>query len=393
MDKYYLKQSVLGMPIKTGIADLPLHSGHVPGWLIGRMRKLADAIVKALVDCYGEKEFLVRISDPLWFQSFGCVLGFDWHSSGLTTVVVGVLREALSFEKHGVAIFGGKGVKSRMVPEELRSRLKSIDFDERKIEALVRASRLSAKVDNSLVQDGYDIYHHAIIVDLDSNWAVVQQGINEVEGYARRYHWLSDNVKSFVVEPHASIVGDRKSSIVLNMVSKYSEEARKTSVDLVCEHPSRLQRLVNLVIQKQDSLTRWVEAEQDIEIQIQKLPDYLRLPKKISWEAIRVAYEYRPRSYEELIEIKGIGPSTIRALALISTLLFGSKVDWKDPIKFSFAVGGKDGVPFPVRRDVMDRVIEFMRSIVESSDIEREERLDALRRLAEMEHRYFSRLI
>ncbi|MEM2910503.1 MAG: DUF763 domain-containing protein [Nitrososphaerota archaeon] len=368
------------VPTKTGIAELPLHSGHAPSWLIERMRKLADAIVAVIVESYNTEEFLRRVSDPFWFQSFGCVLGFDWHSSGLTTVVTGVLRESLSFDKHGVIVAGGKGLESKKTPEKLKSTLASYGFDEKRIDYLLRASRLSAKVDNALVQDGYDLYHHAMLVDEKGKWAVVQQGMNVLEGYARRYHWLGDAVKSFVVEPHSSIVSDGVSSLVLNMTSRKCEDSRKASVDLACEPPSKLVRIVNL-LNKQESLTRWLGDEVGVS-RIEGVPAYLRMPKKMNWDLLRKVYELQPRSYEELAEIRGVGPSTIRALALIAALVFGAKIDWRDPVKYSFAVGGKDGVPYPVSRRTMDEATNFLKEMLEAAELEKETKIEALRRLA-----------
>ncbi len=371
------------VPVKTGVAELPLHSGHAPSWLIERMRKLADAIVTVIVESYDAGEFLRRISDPFWFQSFGCVLGFDWHSSGLTTVVTGVLRESLNFEKHGIMVAGGKGSKSKRTPEELKTVLVSHGFDEGKVENLIRASRLSAKVDNALIQDGYNLYHHAIFVDEKGRWAVVQQGMNVSDGYARRYHWLGESVKSFVVEPHSSILSDGVSSIALNMTSRKCEDARKISVDLVCESPSKLIRIFN-TLNKQESLTKWLGEETSTTI-MEKVPAYLRMPKRVNWDLLRKAYEFKPRNYEEFIEIRGVGPSTVRALALIATLIFGAEVDWKDPVKYSFAVGGKDGVPYPVSRRTMDEATKFLREMIEAAELEKEAKVEAFKRLARAE--------
>jgi hypothetical protein len=371
------------VPVKTGVAELPLHSGHAPSWLIERMRKLADAIVTVIVESYDTGEFLRRISDPFWFQSFGCVLGFDWHSSGLTTVVTGVLRECLNFDKHGVMVAGGKGSKSKRTPEELKSALVSHGFDEGKVEYLLRASRLSAKVDNALVQDGYNLYHHAIFVDEKGKWAVVQQGMNVSDGYARRYHWLGESVKSFVVEPHSSILSDGVSSIVLNMTSRKCENARKVSVDLVCESPPKLIRMFN-ALNKQESLTKWLGEETGTRI-VEKVPAYLHMPKRVNWDLLKKVYESKPRNYEELIEIRGVGPSTVRALALIASLIFGAEVDWRDPVKYSFAVGGKDGVPYPVSRRTMDEATKFLREMIEAAELEKEAKFEALKRLARAE--------
>lgn len=365
----------------SGVGDLPLHSGHVPQWLMSRMRALAGAIVKVIIEEYGKKEFLRRLGDPHWFQSFGCVLGFDWHSSGLTTTVTGALREALSLDEHGVALVGGKGALGRRVPEDLMR----TGLNEDKVVKLARASKLAAKVDNAVLQDGYTIYHHVVAFTEDGDWAIIQQGMNEDSGYARRYHWLDERVESFVVEPHSGIASPRSEKYVLNMVSRESEEARKISVDLVSENPAKLVRLINLASNKQETLTAWMGGGEVLEI----LSNHLEMPKRIDWKAIKRAYDVRPRNYEELIEIRGIGPSTIRALALVSALIYGAHVDWRDPVKFTFAVGGKDGVPFPVDRRIYDRVISFMRQVLEGADIGDVEKKAALRRLLNLERKIF----
>ena len=363
----------------SGITDLPLHEGRAPAWLMARMRRMAYAIAKVIVDDYGRRELLRRLSDPYWFQSLGCALGFDWHSSGLTTTVVGALREALSLEVHGVAVAGGKGMMGRRVPEQIvRS-----GIDEDKAAKLIRASRLAAKVDNAVLQDGYQIYHHAIIFTEDGEWAVIQQGMNPDQGYARRYHWLGERVECFVVEPHAAIASMRREKIVLNMVSRESEEARRASVDLVSEKPNTLIRLLNLVSRGQETLTASIEGEGAIPVK--ELPSFLKMPRRIDWEAIKRAYDVRPRNYEELVEVRGIGPSTLRALALISALIYGVRIDWRDPVKFSFAVGGKDGVPYPVSRRTYDEAISFMQQVLEGAEIEAEEKKQALRRLLQLE--------
>jgi len=372
--------SSLGEVVKlSGVTDLPLHEGRAPAWLMARMKKMAYAVAKVIVDDYGRRELLRRLSDPYWFQSFGCALGFDWHSSGLTTTVVGALREALSLKVHGVAVAGGKGSMSRRVPEQIMGS----GLDEDKAARLIRASRLAAKVDNAVLQDGYQIYHHAIIFTEDGEWAVIQQGMNPDQGYARRYHWLGERVECFVVEPHSAIASVRREKAVLNMVSRESEEARRASVDLASERPSTLIRLLNIAARGQETLTAFIGDEMDL--QVTRLPSFLRMPRRIDWNAIRRAYELRPRSYEELVEIRGIGPSTIRALALISALIYGARIDWRDPVRFTFAVGGKDGVPYPVSRRTYDEAISFMQQVLEEAELGSDEKKEALRRLLQLE--------
>jgi len=364
----------------SGSADLPLHGGHVPPWLIKRMKNLAAAILTVIVEDYGRREVLRRLSDPYWFQSFGCVLGFDWHSSGLTTVVTGVLRESVKFERQGIAVAGGKGKLGKSIPE----RLEALKIDEDLAARLIRASRLTAKVDNSVLQDGYSIYHHALIFTEDGEWAVIQQGMNEKSGYARRYHWLWEDLKSFVVEPHSGLAGDRVEERVLNLVSRESEEVRRISVDLVSENPAKLVRMLNLASARQETLSAWTESE------VGEIPPHLALPRKINWKIVKRIYDIKPSNYEELVEIRGVGAATLRALALISALIYGVKIDWRDPLKFSFAVGGKDGVPYPVSRKRMDRVTGFLREVLEEAEIGREEKKNALKRLLKLERQLYT---
>ncbi len=363
----------------AGTADLPLHSGPVPAWLMSRMKHLAKHILAIVVDEYGTSEVIKRMSDPFWFQAFGCVLGFDWHSSGLTTVVVGAIRDSISLTHHGVAVVGGKGKAATGVTEKITA----IPLDDRIKLALVRASRLSAKVDNAVVQDGYTLYHHAIIFNERGEWSVVQQGMNVSEHYARRYHWLGENLRSFVENPHTAIIGDRTERYVLDLTSDKNRELRKVSVDLVKESPTKLVSMFNLVVRRQATLDN---VSLDV---MDRLPRHLSMPRRIDWKVIKKAYDIQPRDYEELVEVRGLGPGTIRALALVSALIYGHDIDWRDPVKYSFAHGGKDGVPYPVERRRMDKVIGFLRDVVESSQLDREEKKQALRRLYLLERRMY----
>jgi len=367
------------MPI-VGTADLPLHRGPVPAWLMSRMRHLASEIIKVIVLEHGSAEVIRRMSDPFWFQAFGCLLGFDWHSSGLTTVVVGAIREGTSLEEHGLAVVGGKGNVARSVPEKITA----MAIDERIADELVRASRLSAKVDNTAVQDGYTLYHHAIIFNEKGIWAVVQQGMNTATRYARRYHWLSEKLRSFVDEPHSGIFSGHVEKYALDLTSKPNEEVRKASVDLACEKPNKLIKWINLIAHRQTTLSDMHNLD------LEKLPKHLTMPRRIDWETIKRTYDIHPRNYEELIEIKGMGPKTVRALALVSAIIYGTEIDWRDPVKYSFAHGGKDGVPYPVERRRMDKVIVFLRESVEASALGREEKLTALRKLYQLEKRIYA---
>lgn len=358
---------------RSGIADLPLHSGSVPRWLIKRMAKLADSIVYIIIEEYGPKEFLKRISDPFWFQAFGCVLGFDWHSSGLTTVVTGVLRSGISAEKHGIAIVGGKGSLSIKTPEMIEEIGEKLNFSTKLIESLKYSSKLAAKVDNAVLQDGYSLYHHVMIISEKGDWAIVQQGMNVEDRTARRYHWLSEGLRSFVVEPHSGIVGNKVRDVVLNMTHKKSEEARRVSVDLVKEGPKKVMKDFKEIVK--GPLDRWISSRRVRGV------DYLMMPRRINWNAIKKAYDVQPKDYEELISIRGIGPTVVRALALIAKLIYGAPVSWKDPIKYTFAHGGKDGVPYPIDVATYDTTIKTLEEWIKKADISMHEKYHALKRL------------
>ena len=366
---------------RTGIAKLPLHYGRAPRWLVIRMRELAKEIVTIIVDEYGTDDFLRRISDPFWFQALGCVLGYDWHSSGVTTVVTGVLKQTVVPEEHGVAVCGGKGRASRHAPQEIENVGEKFSFSSDEIQNLQYASKMSAKVDNTAVQAGYQLYHHAFFLAEDEKWAVIQQGMCPQDRTARRYHWLSDNSKNFVVEPHDAIVGDVKRDIALDMTARESEGCRKTSVDVARETPKEIMRMVMSIRPAyQKSLQKWMPKTS--ETAWKEYPvDVLSMPRNINWKAIREVYEFQPRNYEELLGFKGIGPATVRGLALIADLIYGEKPSWKDPVKYSFAYGGKDGVPYPVNRGAMDESIGVLKQAIEEAKIGSKERTRSLRRL------------
>ena len=355
--------------MKTGIANLPLHYGKAPFWLFSRMEKLATEITFVIVREYGTDEFLNRLSDPFWFQAFGCVLGFDWHSSGLTTTVCGALKEGLRdiSKEIGLFVCGGKGATSRRTPREIediatKRRIKVTP------QCLIYASKMSAKVDSSALQDGYQLYHHSFIFDRDGNWAVIQQGMNTNTRWARRYHWLSQEVKDFVCEPHKAICCDQKGK-VLNMVARESEECRKVSTMLAAQEPTKVINEFTKI--KQLNLSSYHAVSWD-DIRSQNL-------KRI----LEKTYERRADNFETLLGIEGVGPRTIRALSLISELVYGQPASFRDPVRFSFAHGGKDGYPYPVNRKQYDLSIQMLKDAVNLAKIGRGEKLEALKRLNE----------
>jgi hypothetical protein len=351
--------------MRTGIAHLPLHGGKAPPWLFQRMRSLSREITLFIVDAYSAEEMLHRLSDPFWFQAFGCALGFDWHSSGLTTTVCGALKEGIiGMEKElGFYVAGGKGKTSRKTPQEILE-----ICDQRSIDgaSLIYASRMSAKVDSAAVQDGYQLYHHTFFFTEKGSWAVIQQGMNESTRYARRYHWLSHGVKDFVCEPHWAVCCDQKKE-GLNLVALESEKNQKAMTELSREKPEFLMsegRKVN------ELYLRGEHPVPEERIRVERLE-----------KAFLLIYDHLPNNFEELLGLRGVGPKTLQALSLISELVYGAPPSFKDPTRFSFAHGGKDGHPYPVDRNVYDRTIEILGKAVERARVGDREKMEAIRRL------------
>ena len=377
--------------MKRGIVNLPLHGGHAPSYLIKRMIKLSSAICKILIDEKGVKEFFNRISDPLWFQAFGCVLGFDWHSSGLTTVVTGVLKQSLDFEEHGITISGGKG-KNSIKPKYEISNLaeKNYNLSTNKIDKLLYASKMSAKVDNSAIQDGFSLYHHMIFFDGDGNWTIIQQGLNEKFKLARRYHWLSDNLIDFIIEPHKGIIGNERIPFCLDMTSREGEENRKSCVDLVKEGSNSIKSSIYKIVQTNsfENLDKWISPNRlhsdsnNFDEQISTYVEKYIMPRKINWKTMDELYDTRPTNYEHLISLNGVGPSTVRALALISEIIYGNRASWRDPVKYNYAHGGKDGVPYPIARNTYDNSITYLSEAINGAEIDKLEKISSLKRLS-----------
>ena len=361
---------------RTGVANLPLHPGKAPPWLFKRMVKLSRGITGVLLYEYGPDEVLRRLADPYWFQALSCVLGFDWHSSGCSTVTCGALKEALNPDL-GLAIAGGKGKASRQTPAEIAVYAEHYGLSSGSCDRLQYCSRMAAKVDNAAIQDGHTLYHHVFFLAENGSWAVVQQGMNQATQYARRYHWLGQDVKSFVCEPHQAIMGEDHPEVVLDMTAKPSSSAQKVAVDLVNDHPSHLLHdwATLTTSSTQKTLDDWTSSTPA------STPMVLSMPRTINWKRMKEIYDVHPTNYEELLALKGVGPGTIRALALISDLIYGEKPSWDDPVRYSFAHGGKDGVPRAVDRDFMDESTEIIRQGVLEANLGQTEKLQALKRL------------
>ena len=351
---------------RTGISHLPLHGGHAPPWLFQRMVRLARQITLAVVEEFGPHTMLERLSHPYWFQAFGCLLGFDWHSSGVTTTVCGALKEGLRGLERDTGLFvaGGKGKTSRKTPAEVAAFGDRFGVD---ADRLVYVSRMTAKVDNSALQDGYQIYHHTLFFTQDGAWAVVQQGMNPGSGWARRYHWHSAAVTDLVCEPHAAVCSDRTSA-VLNMVAAESGPARAASAALAREHPERVLRALGNV-ERLDLPARHHVTPADLR------PESLR-------RVLVTAHQAQPRDFEALLATPGIGPQAVRALALAAEVIYGARPSTRDPVRYSFAHGGKDGHPYPVDRRTYDHTVQALETAVRRARLGDRERMDALRRLA-----------
>jgi len=344
------------------------------------MVKLAGGITDAVVYEYGPSEFLRRISNPYWFQAFSCVLGFDWHSSGTTTTTCGALKTSLDPEEHGIMVAGGKGRASRKTPAEIETAGDIFSLAAPILDDLTHSSRMVAKIDNSCIQDGYQLYHHVFFLTEKGEWAVVQQGMNQDNRYARRYHWLSSDVDDLVEQPHQGICCDEKEKETLDMTAIKSSESRKISVDLVQDNPEHLKKYFYkkpLLESSQSSLNDFypgLDMPSHHPVLDTDLTDR-------DMEVLKRAWEIQPDSYEELLSLQGMGPKKIRALALISDLVYGAEPSWEDPVKYSFTHGGKDGFPYPVDREVYDHSIQTLQDALEQARLDKKDRYQALKRL------------
>ena len=362
--------------MKTGVATLPLDYGHCPRWLFQRMERLSRGVVTAIIEEFGPEEFLKRLSDPVWFQSLSCVIGMDWNSSGTTAITLGALKAGLfdTQDRLGIYVCGGKKV-SRETPKEIEAYGISRRFSF--ASQLIYASRMAAKTDSALIQDNYQIYQHNFLFTKSGSWAVIQQGMNTDNQTARRYHWLSSDIKDFVEEPHSGIVSDKKVK-PLNLTAKESNENREVSLKQVLEEPKTFIKNLTMVQRhpKQMTLLEVYNKEFHWHPVVEEKFNLKRLQKTIFF-----AKDRNPQNFEQLLSLKNIGPRTIRALSLVSELIYGAQTSYHDPARYSFSVGGKDGTPFSVDRETYDQTLDIIERGIKNSRISLGEKEKALNRL------------
>ncbi|MBD3208381.1 MAG: DUF763 domain-containing protein [Candidatus Nealsonbacteria bacterium] len=362
--------------MKKGVATFGLDTGKCPRWLFSRMKKLGSEIIEIVVQEYGPDEFVKRIADPVWFQSLGTVLAFDWNASGLTTVLTAALKEAIRDREESLGLFicGGKGKTSRKTPQEIKNWGEASSLSCSHVGNLVYNSKMTAKVDSALVQDGFQIYHHCFLFSRNGSWAVIQQGMNSENRTARRYHWHSEKVTDLVCEPHTGIATQSISS-TLNLTSKQSKENQKVSTKLVRGSYGNLMKDIKILRKHSSDLSQMValkHKERQLTLLHLESKEFSWHPvlfenfsqskylDKILWKTC----QRRPENYENLLSLQGVGPKTIRALSLVSEVIYGAEPSYEDPARYSFAHGGKDGTPFFVDKQAYDQSIEFFKKVV-----------------------------
>ena len=386
--------------IQRGVASFGLDYGHCPPWLFERMVKLGREMVEVLVAEYGPDEFVRRIADPVWFQSLGTVLAFDWNASGLTTILTAALKEAIRGQERDLGIFicGGKGKTSRRTPDEIREWGGRLALPVAQAERLVYNSKMSAKVDSALVQDGFDLYHHSFFFSLKRGrgvgaWAVVQQGMNVERGAARRYHWFSEDAKDLIEEPHSGISSQGAVRTVLDMTSRRSARTRDISTELAQAGYATLMKDINLLRKHSSSLSQMAKLEDRAGRQLTLLNLETREFKshpvirddfsksKYLEKVLATVADRQPKTYEELVAMKGVGPKTVRALALVGEVVYGAAPSYEDPARYSFAHGGKDATPYPVDRTTYDQTIAMLAGAVRKTKLSADEKKKAVGRL------------
>lgn len=363
---------------RTGYADLPLHVGTVPKWLADRMMQMGTLIVESIIENFGKKEVLVRLSDPLWFQSLGAVMGMDWHSSGITTSVMYALKRGINSraKEFGLCICGGRGKYSRKTPDELQFLADATGLDGTK---LINSSKLVAKVDSTAVQDGFQLYMHNFILSSEGDWTVVQQGMNVNTKTARRYHWSSENLRSFIEEPHSGITGESE-GLILNLTDRNAKSTRERILSFTKENPDRMISEIKNIMKHENSIyeinrqrTITMSAHHDVKAEDVNL-------KRLG-AVLATAYEAEPKDFESLLLTQGLGPRTIQSLTLVSEIIYGTPSRFEDPARFSFAHGGKDGHPFPVPLKVYDESIRVLHESIARSKLGYKDKSECIKRL------------
>lgn len=380
--------------VTRGVATFTLDYGTCPRWLFERIVKLGREIIYVIACEFGSEEIVKRLSDPVWFQSLGTVLAFDWNASGLTTILTAALKEAIRGQEKELGIFicGGKGKTSRKTPDEINFWGERLTLPEAQVKNLVYHSKMAAKVDSSLVQDGYQIYHHAFVFSKNGSWSVIQQGMNIKNQTARRYHWYCDNVKEIVVEPHTGIASQQK-NFTLDLTAKKSEKNREISTQLVNQNFSSLWRDIKILRKHSSSLSKMITLKNSN----QQLTLLQLSPTEFSFHPVvlenfftnrylkkileKLCFE-KPKSYEKLLATEGVGPKTIRALSLVAEVIYGAKPSYEDPARYSFAFGGKDGTPYPIERKTYDETIEFFKKVINKTKLSFFEKKRLLRKFS-----------
>jgi hypothetical protein len=384
--------------MQRGIATFTLDSGKCPKWLFSRMVKLGREMTRVLIAEFGAGEFIRRMADPVWFQSLGTVLAFDWNASGLTTILTAALKEAIRDREKDLGIFicGGKGKTSRKTTEQIAVWGDKLSLPGGCVENLVYNSRMSAKVDSSLIQDGYQIYHHSFLFSRDGSWAVIQQGMNPGNVSARRYHWFSEDIKELVCEPHTGIVTTAKRQPSLNLTARDSESTRSLSVEFISSGYRSLAKDIEILRKHSSHLSKMVslkyEGQQLTFLQLENT-EFRAHPvvcedfsqSRYLEKILHKLCDSQPESYEELLAVRGVGPKTIRALALVAEVIYGAKPSYEDPARYSFALGGKDATPYPVDRESYDKTIATLAEAVACSRINPYEKDRAIKRITSVE--------
>lgn len=379
----------------TGHADLPLHGGTVPKWLADRMMQMGSLIIESIITNFGKKEVLVRLSDPLWFQSLGAVMGMDWHSSGITTSVMYALKRGINkrAKEFGLCVCGGRGKYSRRTPDELMFLADATGLDGTK---LINSSKLVAKVDSTAVQDGFQLYMHNFVLSDEGDWTVIQQGMNIESKTARRYHWSSENLKSFIEEPHTGITGENQ-GLILNLTAKDANETRSHILDFSKENPDKMIKEIQNVFKHEENINKINSIKNDNILIAQNktiasetrsivMPHHHEVrAKDVNLKrlgaVLATAYESQPQNFEGLLLTPGLGPRTIQSLTLVSEVIYGTPSRFTDPARFSFAHGGKDGHPFPVPLKIYDDSIRILHESIERSKLGYKDKSECIKRL------------